>query len=96
MPRIAWTRPAQADLRTINDWLTENRDPGYVVRVMSSVRARASFLERFPHAGRPGIHGERILRVLYTPYLILYRLNGDRVEILRVRHEREDWLVEFP
>ncbi|WP_231029902.1 type II toxin-antitoxin system RelE/ParE family toxin [Sphingomonas sp. IC-56] len=35
------------------------------------------------------------MRVHDTPLLILYRLpDGNTVDVLRVRHEREDWLIE--
>lgn len=93
MREIAWTVPAQADLRRINGWLIENRSPDQALRIASSIRARARFLEKFPHGGRPDRDDVRVLRVRTTPYLILYRLRPGRVEILRIRHEREDWLV---
>lgn len=93
MREIAWTIPAQADLRRINSWLTENRNPEHALRIAIAIRARASVLERFPHIGRPGRDDVRVLRIQTTPYLILYRLRPGRVEVLRVRHEREDWLV---
>jgi plasmid stabilization system protein ParE len=93
MREIAWTLPAQADLRRIDSWLTQNRTAEHALRTVLAIRARAGFLEHFPHGGRPDRDGIRILRVQATPYLILYRLVFDRVEVLRVRHEREDWLV---
>lgn len=35
-----------------------------------------------------------MLRVIETPNLIFYRRVDDTIEILRIRHEREDWFVE--
>ncbi|RYY24477.1 MAG: type II toxin-antitoxin system RelE/ParE family toxin [Sphingomonadales bacterium] len=93
MLRLVWTLPARADLREINSWLLEHRAPAIALRTIISVRARALFIERFPHGGRPGADGVRVLRVHATPYLILYRIQRDTVEVLRIRHEREDWLV---
>ncbi|MCD2323657.1 type II toxin-antitoxin system RelE/ParE family toxin [Sphingomonas sp. IC-56] len=50
---------------------------------------------KLPYGGRPGKDGIRVLRVHDTPLLILYRLpDGNTVDVLRVRHEREDWLIE--
>ena len=94
MPALSWTAPALADLRAIDDWLDENASPEVALRTLATIRLRARFLENFPHAGRPIGESMRALRVLDTPYLLLYRLLGDQLEVLRIRHEREDWLVE--
>jgi plasmid stabilization system protein ParE len=48
-------------------------------------------LIRFPEAGRQSRQQDvRILLVGNTGYLIVYRAIRQAVEILRVRHERED------
>jgi len=94
MPGLDWTLPAQEDLRNINRWLAKNRSPAIAARTLIEIRTRSTFLEDFPHGGRPGHDATRVLRVHDTPYLILYRLRADIVEILRIRHEREDWQIE--
>lgn len=48
---------------------------------------------RFPHAGRPASDGLRVLKIYDTPYLLIYQVGERDVEIVRVRHEREDWLT---
>lgn len=94
MRRIDWTGPALNDLRVIDDWLTREATPDLAVRILSAIRTRSHFLVDFPHGGRPYREGRRILRVLGTPYLIQYRILDDVVQVLRVHHEREDWLLE--
>ena len=95
MKRLAWTAPALADLRGIDEWLTAHRDGEFAARTLASVRARARFLEGFPHGGRPILKDDfRILRVSDTPYLIIYRIVGEQLQLLRIRHEREDWRPE--
>jgi len=94
MPVIKWTVSASNDLRSIDAWLSDRAGPDVAVRILTAIRFRADFLRNFPHGGRPSPGGIRVLRVSETPHLILYRLADDVVEILRVRHEREDWLVE--
>ena len=50
-------------------------------------------LPETPLIGRPGVEPDtRHWVVQRTPYLIVYRVNGDVLEILRVWHGRRDWL----
>lgn len=45
-----------------------------------------------PHLGRPGrVAGTREFVVPRTPYVIPYRLQGDRLEIVAVFHGRQKW-----
>lgn len=44
-----------------------------------------------PQAGRPGaLPGTRELVIARTPFLILYRIQADRIEILRIWDGRSD------
>lgn len=48
-----------------------------------------------PHMGRAGhVGGTREWVVGRTPYLIVYRVREDDVEILRLWHARRDWQKE--
>ncbi|MGH8446752.1 MAG: type II toxin-antitoxin system RelE/ParE family toxin [Solimonas sp.] len=48
-----------------------------------------------PQMGRAGhVPGTREWIVKRTPYLIVYRINGPTVEIVRVWHGRRDWQNE--
>jgi len=94
MPALNWTQPAIDDLWAIDERLVENASGEIALAMLASIRFRAAFLENFPHGGRPIADGLRLLRVIDTPHLIFYRIAGGNVEILRVRHEREDWFVE--
>jgi toxin ParE1/3/4 len=94
MPLVRWTLPAANDLRAIDEWLSENAGPEPAIRTLAAIGNRAQFLTNFPHGGRPSPGGLRVLRVWETRYLILYRIAGEAVEILRIHHEREDWLIE--
>jgi plasmid stabilization system protein ParE len=95
MPTLKWTPAATDDLWSIDDWLTENASSEIALATLAAIRIRASFLANFPRGGRPIGEGVRLLRVIDTPHLILYRIVEDMVEILRVVHEREDWQVQF-
>ncbi|MEN2786057.1 type II toxin-antitoxin system RelE/ParE family toxin [Sphingomonas qilianensis] len=93
---IEWSGPALGDLRRINSWLEENAAPEYAVRLLAAIRYRAEWLRDFPRGGRPFRGDMRVLRVYQTPYLIRYRVVEalQKVYVLRVHHEREDWSIE--
>lgn len=90
---VRWTRSAVADLRSIDQWLETEATPEIALATLLAIRERAQFLADFPHGGRPSADGTRILRVFRTPYLLRYRLGDANAEVLRVHHEREDWLA---
>ena len=48
-----------------------------------------------PQAGREGhVAGTREWLVSDTPYLVVYRIRNDEVEILRLWHGRKNWRDE--
>lgn len=58
------------------------------VRIVALVRRLANF----PESGRPGqIDGTRELVFPGLPYIVVYRVIGESVQILRVFHTRQDW-----
>jgi toxin ParE1/3/4 len=90
--RLDWTDLALADLGSISAYLEREVQPEIAVRMLSLIRARANVLVEFPHAGpRLADQSVRSLRVRDTPYIILYRLVPDGLEVLRVYHERQNW-----
>ncbi|KQM91472.1 hypothetical protein ASE70_15425 [Sphingomonas sp. Leaf22] len=71
--------------------MSVNVAPVAASEMLAAVRARSTILDNFPGIGRAISGGSRLLRVQGTPYLLFYRMLPDRVEILRIRHDREDW-----
>jgi plasmid stabilization system protein ParE len=91
MMRIVWTPPATGDLETIDDYWADH-SAGSAEQVALKIEAAAAFLADFPKAGASLESGlARKWRVGATPYLLVYRIIGDRIEILRVYHERMNW-----
>ena len=91
MPRpIRHTRRARADL--IDIWLEiAESDPAVADRLYDRLEARVTILGQFPEAGaaRPDIAKEARMLV-ESPYLILYRIRSDEVQIVRVLHGARD------
>lgn len=95
MTAVRWSIAARDDLREIDAWLEREASPQFAIVTLAAIRERAGFLANFPRGGRPHADGTPILRVLGTPYLIHYHLDGrQQVDVLRVYHEREDWQIQ--
>ena len=90
MPRLTWTPPTLADLESIRSYFGD-RNPGVGVQILTAVRAKARLLQQFPAAGPVFDGALRTMTVLGTRYSLDYRVTEDAIQILRVRHEREDW-----
>jgi toxin ParE1/3/4 len=84
------TARARADL--IDIWVSIAADnPGSADRVFERIEERASLLARWPQAGAacPAI-GPDARMLVEPPYLILYRVIADGVQIVRVLHGARD------
>lgn len=88
--RIRWTPAAVADLRQISDYLKEQHlhyRQTTIRKLYDAIRS----LRQWPNRGRPGREGEtRELRFLPLPYVAVYRVCEQNVEVLRVYHSAQD------
>ena len=90
MTRAKWTGPAQADLASIDSW-HRSRDPVSAARLGSEALLGARLAAQTPGLGSPTELGLRKWKVGRTGYLLFYREVSGGVEIVRMRHERENW-----
>ena len=84
MAEVVWTDRALADLARAVAYVSEFR-PLAAQRLAQRLRSAADSLEAEPARGRTIARGRREL-VVIAPYLIRYRLEGDVVKVLEVRH----------
>ena len=90
MSQVRQSALARADL--IQIWVDIALDNQAAAdRVYDRLEARVNILERFPEAGmaRPDIAKDAMVLV-ESPYLILYRLVSEGVQIIRVLHGARD------
>ncbi|HZB38575.1 MAG TPA: type II toxin-antitoxin system RelE/ParE family toxin [Beijerinckiaceae bacterium] len=93
--RVIWTPRAAARLSAINDHIAED-SPQAAARVAAEIVRRASDLADFPFQGRPGrLPNTRELVVAGTPYIVIYRVGRERIDILRVVHGAQRWPPRF-
>ena len=87
MAQVKWTPDASGDLAKIHQDIARDAPaaaPAFILRLLDSV-AR---LHHFPGSGRVGAEfgTESLRQNIVGSYRIVYRLRGDEVEIVRVRH----------
>lgn len=89
--RVRWTRRALREQDQAFEWIV-NANPRAAREVIERTYAATRLLADNPRMGRPGrINGTRELVVSRTPYIIVYRVARDDVEILAVIHQAQDW-----
>jgi toxin ParE1/3/4 len=91
MKQIVWTQSAQRDFVRIDDWYRDTA-PEYSIRVGDAAIAAGRFLCDFPLAGsQTSRETLRKWPVPDTDFLIFYSVTRTTIEIVRIRHAREDW-----
>ncbi len=90
--RIVWLPFAQHDLASIAAYHETAASKELAARLIQRITHSASALAENPHLGSPSesVDGIHELHVARLPYLLPYRVMGDRIEILRVFHEAQD------
>ena len=92
---IVWLDRALDDIEAIIAYIKSENPPG-ARSIFARIRHESSRLAEFPQIGRPGrIGGTRELVVAGTPFIIPYRVVGQRVEILAVMHGARQWPKSF-
>lgn len=90
MKRV-WTRPALADLDEAQTYIAKE-NPAAATLVANRVWDASKKLCDNPEIGRSGhVPETREFVVGQTPYLIVYRVHNDSIQILRLWHGRQNW-----
>jgi toxin ParE1/3/4 len=86
---VIFSPEALADLASIRGYVGD-RNPGAALRVAVQIVAACDRLEYLPERGRPGlVPGTRELTSLW-PYVIVYRITEQCVQIIRIWHGAQD------
>ena len=92
---IVWSPRAIAHLTRLRSFIAQE-NPNAAGRVAAALLHAVERLAEHPNLGRAGrVIGTRELVVPGTPYVIPYRLRGDRVEVVAVFHGRQKWPKRF-
>jgi len=91
--RIRWTEPAARDLTSICDYIKEHDGPEAARKVALRIYEGIGKLAPFPHLGRPGRKLDtREMVFPNLPFLVVYSVRADAIEINRILHGRRSGL----
>jgi addiction module RelE/StbE family toxin len=89
--RIRWTVPAADDLASIKSYLQQHY-PQFAEPTVRTIYQRIRSLKVAPYRGRPGHRsGTRELPLTPLPYVVVYSVKSEAVEILHIHHGAQDW-----
>lgn len=93
--QVSWQSTAVRDLAEVRAFIAED-NPVAVRQVARRILEAIERLHANPGLGRPGrVMDTRELIVPGTPYLVPYRVLGERIVILRVLHGARLWPERF-
>ncbi len=89
--QLRWTEEAADDLERIADYLLTHA-PGRAPELVRAVYDAPSDLLTFPNRGRPGKkEGTRELVLSPLPYIVVYKVHGDIIFVVRILHGAQKW-----
>jgi toxin ParE1/3/4 len=89
---VRWTRPAADDLGHICDYTEVRFGAAQARRAAFAIYEAADSLKSMPNRGRIGRKpGTREITVVGLPFLLIYRVGEESVEIVRILHGAQQW-----
>lgn len=87
--RVSFTSEALSDLAAIRDYIGQD-SPSAASRIAVQLVAACDALEHLPQRGRPGRVEQTRELTLIWPYVIVYRVKEDEVQIVRIWHGAQE------
>ena len=84
--------PAAEDLERICEWIARD-NPEAARRVAGTIYRGCARLKDFPNLGRASrrMAGRRELTFPPLPYIVVYQITPNAIEISRIFHGAQDW-----
>ena len=88
---VRWTETASNQIENVFEHIaSDNIDAA--VRIVERILAATERAAQLPFSARAGKHsGTRELIVSGTPYIVIYRIREEGIQILRVVHGAQNW-----
>lgn len=88
---VKWLRKALTSLEQAHQFIARE-NPEAAARVILKIQAAVNQLETFPMLGKPGrVEDTRELVIPNSPFIVIYRMRGKTVQILRVLHTSKQY-----
>jgi toxin ParE1/3/4 len=89
--QVQWTVSAGLDREAAIDYIAQD-SLSAALNQLDEIEGQTDWLADYPKLGRPGrVKGTRELVVNRTPFIVVYRIKGVIVQILRVLHGAQQW-----
>jgi addiction module RelE/StbE family toxin len=89
--KILWQKQAIINLNDAREYI-QAHNPEAAQSIIDRIEKVINQLQSFPMSGRPGRRtNTRELVVTRTPFLVVYRVSEDFVEILSLFHTSKQW-----
>ena len=89
---LRWTKPAADDLSLICDYTEERFGVKQAGRTAVAIYDSVDSLQHMPRRGRSGRkRGTLELAVSGLPFVIIYNVGNEAVEIVRILHGARQW-----
>ncbi len=89
---VRWTKIAVDDLTHICDYTEDHFGHAQARSAALAIYDRVEALRSFPNKGRPGRkHNTRELDIPRLPFVVVYRVKEDVIEIVRILHIAQKW-----
>ena len=83
---VKWLRKALRNLEQVQQYIAVD-DPETAIQVVLRIQTAVQQLETFPMMGKTGrVDGTRELVIPNTSFIVIYRVQGKAVQILRILH----------
>jgi toxin ParE1/3/4 len=93
---IVWRAQAEGDLEALADYIALD-NPGAALRVYDTILTSVDRLATFPNSGRAGrVARTRELVVPGLPYVVIYTIIQEEVQILTIHHTSRKWPKRLP
>lgn len=90
MPQIIWRPIAREDARRIVDYISD-RNPAAAARLAELLEYTAERLADHPYMYRAGRVPETREALVTPNYMLVYRVGTDVIEVLSVKHTRQQY-----
>ena len=84
--QIKWLRQVLRNLKQAHNYIIKD-NPTAAQELILKIQNAANQLENYPLMGKSGrVEGTRELIISNSPYIIIYRVKEESIEILRILH----------
>ena len=88
---IRWLPQAQRNRLEQLEYIAQD-NPLAAINQDEEIERQINMLLAHPQMGRPGrVTGTRELVISSTPFVVIYRLQGQSIEVLRLLHSAQQW-----